>query len=143
MPLVWAHAEYIKLIRSLADGQIFDMPPQTASRYLQQTPPETPFTLWRPTIQCRAMRQGSTLRIELSDDAMVVWTPDEWKSTLKTQATDRGLGVYVADLDTKEIPAGGRVEFTFHWEDSGSWEGCNHAVDVEHPDNLQWTRAAG
>ena len=29
MPLVWAHAEHIKLLRSLADGRVFDMPPQT------------------------------------------------------------------------------------------------------------------
>ena len=29
MPLVWAHAEHIKLLRSLRDGAVFDMPPQT------------------------------------------------------------------------------------------------------------------
>src|SRR5258705_4386508 len=28
-PLVWAHAEYIKLVRSLKDGKLFDQPPQT------------------------------------------------------------------------------------------------------------------
>jgi glucoamylase len=34
MPLVWAHAEYLKLRRSLADGAVFDRPPQTVARYL-------------------------------------------------------------------------------------------------------------
>jgi glucoamylase len=34
MPLVWAHAEYIKLCRSLRDRVVFDMPPQTVNRYL-------------------------------------------------------------------------------------------------------------
>ena len=33
MPLVWAHAEYLKLCRSLFDGAIFDRPPQTVERY--------------------------------------------------------------------------------------------------------------
>ena len=28
MPLVWAHAEHIKLLRSLRDNAVFDMPPQ-------------------------------------------------------------------------------------------------------------------
>src|ERR1041384_337129 len=28
MPLVWAHAEHVKLLRSLADARVFDMPPQ-------------------------------------------------------------------------------------------------------------------
>src|SRR5450631_2763946 len=32
-PLVWAHSEYIKLVRSLKDGKIFDQAPQTVKRY--------------------------------------------------------------------------------------------------------------
>ena len=31
MPLVWAHAEHIKLLRSLREGRVFDMPPQTVA----------------------------------------------------------------------------------------------------------------
>ena len=34
MPLVWAHAEFLKLCRSIADGCVFDMPPQTVKRYV-------------------------------------------------------------------------------------------------------------
>ena len=34
MPLVWAHAEYLKLCRSLKDGRVFDTPPQTVQRYI-------------------------------------------------------------------------------------------------------------
>ena len=33
MPLVWAHAEHIKLLRSLREGRVFDMPPQPYQRY--------------------------------------------------------------------------------------------------------------
>jgi glucoamylase len=32
-PLVWAHAEYVKLRRSLRDGAVFDLPRQTVRRY--------------------------------------------------------------------------------------------------------------
>ncbi len=35
MPLVWAHAEYIKLRRSLADGVVFDMPKVSYDRYVR------------------------------------------------------------------------------------------------------------
>ena len=34
MPLAWAHAEYLKLCRSLDDDRVFDTPPQTVDRYL-------------------------------------------------------------------------------------------------------------
>jgi glucoamylase len=37
MPLVWAHAEYIKLARSIRDGKVFDLPPAPAQRYLSTT----------------------------------------------------------------------------------------------------------
>ena len=36
-PLVWAHAEYLKLCRSLRDGEIFDRPPQTGSALSRRT----------------------------------------------------------------------------------------------------------
>ena len=37
MPLAWAHAEYLKLRRSLQDGCVFDLPPQTVKRYVEPT----------------------------------------------------------------------------------------------------------
>jgi glucoamylase len=37
MPLVWAHAEYLKLARSIRDGKVFDLPPAAAQRYLSGT----------------------------------------------------------------------------------------------------------
>ena len=33
MPLMWAHAEYIKLLRSARDGQVFDRIPSVVERY--------------------------------------------------------------------------------------------------------------
>jgi glucoamylase len=36
MPLMWAHAEYIKLLRSLHDEQVFDRIPAVADRYLNK-----------------------------------------------------------------------------------------------------------
>jgi len=37
MPLVWAHAEYVKLLRSKADGVVFDLIPEVAARYAQRS----------------------------------------------------------------------------------------------------------
>ena len=57
MPLVWAHAEHIKLLRSLRDNAVFDMPPQTLDRYVKNTPPPAPI-VWRPTVESRPHRAG-------------------------------------------------------------------------------------
>jgi glucoamylase len=36
MPLSWAHAEYAKLVRSLREGRVFDMPHQAYDRYVRR-----------------------------------------------------------------------------------------------------------
>ena len=59
MPLVWAHAEHIKLLRSLRDGAVFDMPPQGAKRYVEGKTPST-LRSWRfnNKVRSHAGRQG-------------------------------------------------------------------------------------
>ena len=46
MPLVWAHAEHVKLLRSLKDGRVFDMPPEPVQRYQGQGVAAN-FEVWR------------------------------------------------------------------------------------------------
>ena len=63
MPLAWAHAEYVKLCRSLRDGEIFDRPPQTVERYLRNKTTSHRVT-WRFNNKVRAMPAGKALRVE-------------------------------------------------------------------------------
>ncbi len=130
MPLVWAHAEYVKLLRSIQDGRVFDMPPQTVQRYLVEER-GSPLVIWRFNHKLASMPRGKTLRIEALEPMMVRWTADGWKTSRDT-GCDRGhLGVWSADLDTGILPSGGGVEFTFCWTKQNRWEGRNYAVAVE------------
>jgi glucoamylase len=58
MPLVWAHAEYVKLCRSHRDGEIFDRPRQTVRRYLIGKTP-SPHVTWRFNNKVRSIRTRS------------------------------------------------------------------------------------
>jgi len=64
MPLVWAHAEYIKLIRSINAKKVFDMPPQTSNRY-QKRKVESKYSIWKPNHKIKEVPKGKTLRIEV------------------------------------------------------------------------------
>jgi len=64
MPLVWAHAAYVKLSRSLRDGRMFDTPPQTVQRY-QVKKTGSPNTIWRFNHKCRTVMRGKMLRLEV------------------------------------------------------------------------------
>jgi Glucoamylase and related glycosyl hydrolases len=129
MPLVWAHAEYIKLLRSLKDGQIFDMPRQTVKRYLGDKI-TAKYTLWSNNQKIQRIALGKILRIELPAPADVTWTMDNWKTTNHQETCDTGLGLQIADLPVNATSAGTEVEFTFHWVSPDSWEGENYAVEI-------------
>jgi len=129
MPLAWAHAEYIKLYRSLRDGQIFDLPPQTVQRY-QVEAMSSPFTIWRFNHKSRTLPAGQILRLELSSPALVHWSVDRWQTSFDVETKDSGLGVYLIDLPTAQLPAHTDIVFTFYWIEKNEWVGVNFTVAV-------------
>jgi glucoamylase len=129
MPLVWAHAEYLKLLRSLRDGRVFDLPPQTVQRYLKDAT-ESPHCVWRFNHKVRTMSVGKVLRVETLEPAIVRWSTDAWRASQDTATRESGLGIQVADLPTDSIPEGGSVKFTFFWPGAQRWEGDEFVVRV-------------
>src|SRR5262249_30168545 len=120
MPLMWAHAEYIKLLRSLRDGRVFDMPPQTVQRYLVEKR-TAKYTVWRFNQKSSSVPSGFTLRIELLSPATVVWTSDAWTTQRSEPAKMTRLAVHFLDIPTAGMAAGTSLEFTFCWSNT-QWE---------------------
>lgn len=129
MPLAWAHAEYVKLCRSLADGRVFDLPPQPVERY-QVRSTGAPHAVWRFNHKCATIPPGQGLRLELAAPAVVHWSPDGWSTVLDTETRDTGLGLHVADLTPGP---GSRLAFTFFWPQADRWEGRDFEVAVVPP----------
>jgi glucoamylase len=129
MPLVWAHAEYLKLCRSLEDGMVFDQPPQTVRRYLIEKVSSTRIS-WRFNDQIRTLPHSSLLRVETLAPAVVHWSADGWRNVRQTATADTTLGTHVADLDTAPLAEGERLELTFFWPEAQRWEGTNFAVAI-------------
>ncbi len=132
-PLVWAHAEYVKLLRSLQDGRVFDCPPQTVRRYLEEKV-QSPFAIWRFQCQSKFLRHGRKLRIETAVPAQVHWTDDGWLNIHDLSARDTGLEIYVADLPCEKVPPGGQLIFTFYWPQAKRWEGRDFTIEVIAPE---------
>ncbi|HTM40235.1 MAG TPA: glucan 1,4-alpha-glucosidase [Terriglobales bacterium] len=129
-PLVWAHAEYLKLRRSLRDGKVFDQAPQTYQRYVVEKQASAVF-IWSFNHKVRSMPPGLKLRLQILAPASVHWSADAWRTAQDTSSTDTGVGVYLVDLHTDQLPAGSRVVFTFYWTEEKRWEGTNFEVCVE------------
>jgi glucoamylase len=129
MPLVWAHAEYLKLQRSLLDGRVFDLPPQTVQRYLVEKT-VSPRRIWRFNHKLRSMPAGQLLRIETSAPAVIHWSDDNWKIVMDTKTTYTAFGLHYTDLLTTATPEGKQIHFTFYWPQADRWENKDFFVNI-------------
>ena len=131
VPLVWAHAEYLKLLRSAVDGKVFDRVDAVYDRYCE---PEGRKKI-RGKIEIYSRRRpiqktssGHILRILDEKRFEVTWTTDNWQT--KQVAESRCLG-YTGF--SAEIPASqpGKLEWTMRWTEQNTWLGYNVEVQVE------------
>ena len=130
MPLMWAHAEYIKLLRSVYDGQIFDLIPEVADRYIKNRKVCKALEIWKPNRQVCHVKTGYTLRIQAPSSFRLHWSRDDWQSVQDTPSSLTALGIDYLDIPV----ASGQnapVRFTFFWTAGNRWEGRDYEVAIE------------
>ncbi len=131
MPLVWAHAEYLKLLRSAFDGEVFDRIPPVEERYAKGHR-QTTIEIFKMRRQIRTMEAGRTLRITAQQHFRVLWTADDWKTQAMVEASSLGCAGSYADLPTDTKQAS-QLSFTLYWTEENRWEGRNFDVALESP----------
>jgi glucoamylase len=129
MPLVWAHAEYLTLLRSVADGQVFDFLPQVAARYESRRTCKA-LEIWKANRHTKSISAGWTLRVQALAEFSLRWTANEWRDAHQSPSIATRLNVYYVDVPIAE---GQRapIRFTMHWPAENRWEGRDYAVAVE------------
>jgi len=129
MPLVWAHGEYIQLVRSAADGRVFSVIAEVADRYRnrRQAPP---MEIWKFNRQVRSVPSGGVLRIQAASPFRLHWSGDEWRQAQDEGSTSIGTGHEYVDV---QVPSGQKapIRFTFFWTAAGRWEERDFHVNVE------------
>jgi glucoamylase len=134
VPLVWAHAEYLKLLRSALDGKVFDRVDAVYERYCEPAGRQhlrrklEIYTRRRPI---QKVTVGDTLRILDEDRFEVVWTVDGWKSTHRTASHDLGSAGFSADLEIPATAEAGELSWTLQWTAKGRWLGYNVQVKID------------
>ena len=129
MPLVWAHSEYIKLLRSLADGAVFDMPPHTRRRYVEGKQ-QARCRPWRTDSPVATIPSGRALRLDLPEPSIVRFTRNGWATHEDAATHDSGLGIHFVEIPTANMGDHGAVIFTWRNAESGAWQGANYEVAV-------------
>jgi glucoamylase len=130
MPLSWAHAEYIRLRRSIRDKKIFDMPLLVYERYVRGKS-ESRIRSWRFDRQTDSIPAGKSLRVSVLSPAIVRYSLDGWRTHAEIPTRDTGLGIHFADLPTDRLKSGDRAVFTFRWLADERWEGKDFSVGID------------
>jgi glucoamylase len=121
MPLMWAHAEYIKLLRSVRDNKVFDFIPEVADRYRGGSFRHD-LEIWKPNRQVNQVSRGMVLHIQAPGGGFILrWSQDEWRTTTDSTALATDLGISFVDIPISPSQAA-PIEFTFLWQDE-RWEG--------------------
>ena len=129
MPLMWAHAEYIRLLRSAVDGHLFAMLPEVAERYAGDHRERCRREVWKLTRQPRSVAPGGVLRIQASAPFRLHWTNDGWTTAQDTLSSSTALAIDWVDITIprhQQAP----VQFTFFWTMKNEWEGRDYRVDA-------------
>lgn len=129
IPLLWAHAEYVKLLRSLVDNKIFDRIDPVAERYCNDKPRQV-IEVWKMNRQVRSVPAGALLRIQASSPFVLHWTDDEWNTPHDASSTPTALGLEYVDIQVNGAQKA-PLRFTFNWPVDNQWQGTDFSVQVE------------
>jgi len=129
MPLVWAHAEYLTLLRSAADGVPFDLLPHVAEHYGSRAGCRD-LEIWKTTRHARTVRAGQTLRVMAPAPFRLHWSLDDWRQVNDQAALETTLGIHYFDVN---VPSDQQspVRFTFFWPSDDRWEGRDYCVAIQ------------
>jgi glucoamylase len=134
MPLVWAHAEYLKLLRSVHDGRVFDRLPVVEERY-GTGKKACEVEIWSFLRQITQLPAGKRLRLVTEQEFQLVWTADHWATTQHFNSRRIGSAGHYADIPTGKTQSG-QLEWTFFWPVEQRWEGRNFTAKLESADSM-------
>jgi len=111
MPLVWAHAEFIKLAHSRAVGHPVDRLDVVWRRYEGQRP-TADLAVWSPKAPVDTIFRGEALCICLPQPATVRFRVGTAAATDEIPTTPAGLGLHRATLPVATLGVGESLRFT-------------------------------
>lgn len=129
MPLVWAHAEFIKLAASHARGQPVDCPTAVRQRYAGRRPDAATW-VWSPGARIGHLAAGRSLLILLARPARVHIGLDGWTDIVDLDTRPQGLDLHGVALRPDTLRGHLRLDFTWQWH-TGEWVGEDFSIELQ------------
>ena len=128
MPLVWAHAEFLKLALAAKHGVPIERLQAVAQRYRRAPRPER--VHWRDDSPCVHLAAGTQLSIEAREPFELHYGHDAWQGAADVQSTPLAFGLHAVRLDPHSLAARQSIEFTRRFLGPRGWEQRNWQVQI-------------
>jgi glucoamylase len=128
MPLVWAHAEYVKLVISRSLGRAFDRPAAVWERYRGERP-MLRRVIWCEHAPVSELPEGCALTLALREPGTFRWGLDGWQETHEQPTSPNSLGLHLLEIDSPRLRAGRHIDLTYR-SVNGDWVGRDFAIRV-------------
>lgn len=127
MPLVWAHAEFLKLLWARRTGRPIELLASVERRY-HARPPAAAAWHWRADTPIERLPSGRALILEALEPFRLHYGFDGWRSVADMDARPLGLGLFGVLLEPSLLAGHATLDFTSYFTERGAWEGVDHRI---------------
>jgi glucoamylase len=129
MPLLWSHAEFLKLLVAREHGKPLELLDAVAQRYGDAERVAAAWR-WREEAPVTLLLMGRDLIIEDREPFELHMGFDGWQRIQDRTATQGPFGLWSVRLTVAELAAAEVLDFTR--QRRGGWEGLDHHVSLGH-----------
>jgi glucoamylase len=127
MPLVWAHAEFLKLLWARRHGRPIELLASVERRYHAQRPSASTWH-WRTDAPIETLPPGRALLVEQLEPFRLHYGFDGWRSPRDIDSQPLGLGMHGVRLEASRLKGRAALDFTCYFSERGVWQGGDHRV---------------
>lgn len=130
MPLVWAHAEFLKLLHARNERRPLEMLNVVVDHLQRRSLDGGGTWHWRADTPFDALPAGKELLIEMNTPFMLHLGFDGWQDIEDRPSAPLPLDRHGVRLTRADLAGRNAVDFTIYSCDSGQWEGADHRVSL-------------
>lgn len=135
MPLLWAHAEFLKLVIAQESGRPVELLEAVESHFAPGARRSQDVAHWRNEVPVWHLRAGQSLCVEDRQPFTLHFGFDGWHNIADRPAMEQPFGIWSVQLPAPELTPHRQLDFTRRYP--GGWEGTNHQVLLGHPTSMQ------
>lgn len=127
MPLLWAHAEFLKLLVAQREGEPLELLKRVRERYKGRRP-EAQTWHWREQTPFLTLPKGRDLLLEAGTPFTLHYGFGGWQDVADRPSQPLAMGVHGVRLTSTELSRRPTLDFTRRFTLTNVWEGKDHRI---------------